>query len=165
MTKKILTHDQIKRWLDRLGVKDYVIQEDGTVDVNTDVQLPAHTKKGKYKVPVKFGMIRGDFRCGQARLDDLTWLPSHIQQHFDCTMSPTRCLSGIHKVVKFIGGDVWYHRNATHILGLLMVDGCRRFGGSGGVADSIMNKYSRTGNVLAALEEMLSAGYIEEAKL
>lgn len=169
--KMKMTSDEIDKWLKDHWIPDYTIRDDGKINVHSDVQLPNNLYDGDaagFVVPaaIQFGSIDGDFRCGQARLEDKGWLPEHIHGSFDCSLSPTLSLSGIHKVVKTIESHVYCRRNSTHILGVLMIPRVRVYiGDTGGPVDTIMNKYINTGDVISAQDELIDAGFINQAKL
>jgi len=48
----------IKNWLDEMGIINYTINDDLTVDVDGDVDLSGKTP---YRLPVKFKVVTGDF--------------------------------------------------------------------------------------------------------
>jgi hypothetical protein len=88
-------------------------------------------------------------------------------------------LSGVDKIIKhvedqFICGPVPLsdkriaQKNVTHLLGLLLVNGITRFRvdyNFPGPIDEILNKYVGTGDILSAQDELIDAGFIDQARL
>ena len=62
------TKEQIKQWLDEMGVINYVINKDLTVDVKGDVNL---SYKNLKELPVQFGKVKGNFFCSNNQLKSL----------------------------------------------------------------------------------------------
>lgn len=60
------TKAEIQAWLDKMGVENYIINNDLTVDVNGSVDLD---RKGLIEIPVQFGIVTGNFYCNE---NDLT---------------------------------------------------------------------------------------------
>lgn len=74
--------DEIKNWLDENGVENYNINDDLTVDVNGDVQLPCRNFS---QLPVKFGEVIGRFNLFQCKnLLSLAGCPKKVGKWFGC---------------------------------------------------------------------------------
>lgn len=65
----------------RMGKRRITIHDDGTVDVCGNVWL---MNKSLTKLPVKFGVITGDFRCEHNQLTTLDGSPSIVYGDFLC---------------------------------------------------------------------------------
>lgn len=66
---------EIKNWLDNIGIKNYHINDDLTVDVNGNVNL---NDKNLNKIPIQFGIVKGCFFSVNNTLDSLKGLPKEI---------------------------------------------------------------------------------------
>ncbi len=60
-------------WLDLMGVKNYTIHDDLTVDVNGSVDI---SFEGLTCIPVQFGVVKGDFNCYFNHLTTLIGAPN-----------------------------------------------------------------------------------------
>ena len=54
------TKEEIEKWLQKMNITGYKINEDLTVNTDYDVHLSDNNIK---KIPVKFNKIEGDFMC------------------------------------------------------------------------------------------------------
>lgn len=72
---------KIVLWLKFKGVKNYVINENLTVDVNGDVDLRGI---GCKKLPIQFGKINGSFYCIGLGLITLKGCPEKVTGNFEC---------------------------------------------------------------------------------
>ena len=73
--------EQIKEWLDSMGIKNYTINDDFTVDVDGKVNLS--TKK-LTNIPVQFGNIKEFFSCSYNQLTNLKGSPKFVGDGFYC---------------------------------------------------------------------------------
>lgn len=76
------TKKDIKKWLNKYGIKKSVINDDLTVDVNGNVIL-CHQKITEF--PFKFGVISGDFNCRDNKLESLKNSPNQVNGSFNCS--------------------------------------------------------------------------------
>jgi hypothetical protein len=72
----------LEKELDKYGIRNYTINDDGTIDVNGDVLLISF---GLKKIPFTFGKVTGDFRCNSNKLGSLEGCPYFVGGCFDCT--------------------------------------------------------------------------------
>jgi hypothetical protein len=101
----------------RLGLKNYTINDDGTVDVNDHVYLDTPM----VKFPIKFGTINGSFTCTHNKLETLEGCPNHITGSFDCTNNN---LYSLEHSPKYVGGFFQCNRNhIDNIIGIGRVGG------------------------------------------
>lgn len=99
------TYEETKKWLDKMGVENYTINEDLTVDVDVNVDL---RHKKLEKIPVKFGKVGGSFSCRNNQLTSLEGCPEKIVGDFGCSYNQLTSLEGIPKSV---GGDFLCYEN------------------------------------------------------
>ncbi len=98
-TEKLTTKDQVKDWLDEMGVEKYTINSDLTVDVNGDVDL---YDKNLTNIPVQFNNVKGNFNCSSNKIVSLQGSPLKISGYFSCTHN---YLSSLEGSPKEISGD------------------------------------------------------------
>ena len=91
------TKEEIEAWLDLMGIKNYTINEDLTVDVKGNVQL---SRKGLTSIPVQFGTIAGDFKCPYNKITSLQGSPKEVKGDFYCAFNKLANLDGCPKEVK-----------------------------------------------------------------
>ena len=156
-----MTHADIKEWLDRNNVTNYVIRPDGIVDVYSSVLL---CDCEDTELPIQFGKVSGRFNCSRSYLTSLKGIPYFVELGFDCSGTELESLHGIDKRVKHIGGPFQCDAHVTHLLGLLLVDGIESFHIPNMPVHYILQKYRGTGDVLAAQDELIDGGYIEQAR-
>jgi len=80
----------------KYGIKNYHINEDGTVDVDGHVNL---YNKRLEKIPLKFGYVSGNFDCGYNKLTSLEGAPSEVGGSFYCHINKLTTLEGSPKKV------------------------------------------------------------------
>jgi hypothetical protein len=178
-------HQKIIKWLYGLHIQKYTIRLDGVVDVNGDVDL--YGFQGK-TLPIRFGNVSGFFNCSssnltsligshqsvggyftcfQTKVSSLEGAPQYVGGNFFCNSTKILSLHNIHKQVKHIGGyfNCTATGNVTHLLGLLLIDGPTEFDVERGLINDILNKYVGTGDILSAQDELIDAGFIDQARL
>jgi hypothetical protein len=77
--------------LNELGVENYTICDDGSVDVDGTVDISFKNLK---KIPVQFGIIKGDFNCSNNKLDSLKGSPHSVGVSFFCHKNRLTSLEG-----------------------------------------------------------------------
>jgi hypothetical protein len=70
-----------KTWLDSMGIGNYTINRDLTVDVKGNVDLSA---KDLTSIPVQFGKVSGYFTCADNQLTSLLGAPKIVGDSFYC---------------------------------------------------------------------------------
>ena len=70
-------HDICKRY----NIKNYTINDDGSIDVNGSVDL---SSKGLTELPLVFNKVTGDFECRFNRLTSLKGSPRWVGGDFNC---------------------------------------------------------------------------------
>lgn len=117
---------ELQQKLDSLGIKNYKINADLTVDVAGDVDLSG---KGLIEIPLKFGVVTGSFYCNSNKLTSLEGAPKEVGEEFYCDNNKLTSLEGAPKKVgrdfycgfnkltslagapEKIGGDFYYSNN------------------------------------------------------
>jgi hypothetical protein len=98
----------------KLGIRNYTVNVDGTVDVNGDVSLnrwhpDTSIKEEKLtKMPLKFGKVSGYFSCPSNDLTTLEGSPTHVGDYFNCSANKLTSLEG---GPKFVGRDFYCQYN------------------------------------------------------
>jgi len=75
----------------KYGIKNYIINGDGSIDVDGDVDL---SNKGLTKLPLKFNNVSGYFDCGFNKLESLEGAPQSLGGYFDCSYNRLTTLEG-----------------------------------------------------------------------
>jgi len=96
-----LTHDvtlgngdikaKITKWLTHVGVENFTINPDLTVDVDGDVYFGTHRWT---EFPVKFGVIKGNFICAVGHLESCVNFPDEVEGECDITGQQLKSLKG-----------------------------------------------------------------------
>ena len=63
------------------GITNYIINSDGSIDVNGNVDLFSNKLD---KLPLKFNIVRGDFDCTDNKLKTLEGVPNRVSNSFYC---------------------------------------------------------------------------------
>ena len=81
----------------KFGIKNYTINEDGSIDVDGDVNLSNTINSGARiltELPLKFGKVSGHFNCSYNELRSLEGAPREVGGYFDCSNNQLTSLSG-----------------------------------------------------------------------
>lgn len=73
---------EITHWLNQMEINNFTINEDLTIDVDSDVYL--YNKK-LTNLPVQFRNINGLFTCANNKLQNLKGSPENVLGYFDCS--------------------------------------------------------------------------------
>ena len=73
---------------EKYGITNYTINDDGSIDVNGDVEL---SFKDLTELPLRFNKVTGWFDCSYNRLTSLKGSPRLIGGYFLCTNSLEFC--------------------------------------------------------------------------
>ena len=90
------TRAEVENWLISMNVKNYIINEDLTVDVNGNVDL---SEKNINKIPIQFNIIKGDFFCIYNSLTNLKGCPKVVYGGFTCRENKLTSLEGCSEVI------------------------------------------------------------------
>ena len=72
---KLKTKEKIESWLKEMNIKEYLINQNLTVDIFSNVNLSMKKLK---KIPIKFGIINGNFDCSDNELTTLEGFPEKV---------------------------------------------------------------------------------------
>lgn len=86
----------IEEYLYTIRIKQYVIHDDLTIDINETVNLSNHNLK---VLPFRFGLIDGDFICNNNLLKNLKNSPQMVKGTFSCEYNLLTSLKGAPKEV------------------------------------------------------------------
>jgi hypothetical protein len=104
----------------KYGIENWTINEDGSIDVNGNVDL---SEKGLDKLPIKFRNVTGNFYCYSNNLTSLEGCPKLIFGDFICSYNNLTSLEG---GPKSVGGFFDCYNNK-----LTSLEGCpKSVGGS-----------------------------------
>jgi hypothetical protein len=160
------SHNEIRKWLDLHGLARCRVNIHDEVECSVGISLPDFSGIPS-PPPFKFSSVQGDFLCGRTPLESIDWLPTYVGNNFDCSATNIKSFAGLHERIQYIGGTFFgTHGNIpTHHLGLLLIPGIKRFSFANKTLDDIFNKYVGTGDILSAQDELIDAGFIDQARL
>ncbi len=94
-----MTNQEIIDICTKYGIENYIINQDGSIDVNGVVDLT-----GRYltEIPLKFNRVSSSFWCDSNQLTSLEGSPSYVGGSFLCHCNK---LTSLEHSSKFIGGD------------------------------------------------------------
>ena len=81
--KRYLRRKEISAWLSFIGVANYTLNEDLSVNVVGDVMINS-ISMDLHELPIKFKIVSGNFNCGENGLTTLIGCPETIGGYFDC---------------------------------------------------------------------------------
>lgn len=161
---------EVLEWLNRHNIKQAVIGSNLVVDTQASISLTNF--KGS-ELPIRFATVNGYFDASCTPIASIQGFPHTINGSFTCNNTKIVSLSGIDKVIKRIDGRI-ICSHPTHMLGLLLIEGVKEITiSSNGMThgkewtnlSKIMNKHLMTRDILAAQDELIDVGYIEQARL
>jgi hypothetical protein len=88
--------EDIHRICEEYNIKNYIINDDLSIDVDGDVYL---WNKGLTKLPLKFNKVNGHFNCSYNRLTSLEGAPKEVNRNFNCNNNQLTSLEGAPKKV------------------------------------------------------------------
>jgi hypothetical protein len=81
----------IKSICKKLGIKNWSLNDDGSIDVDEDVNIPF---KKLTKLPLKFRNVSGNFDCSFNDLTSLEGSPKSVSGGFNCSYNKLTSLEG-----------------------------------------------------------------------
>ena len=85
------TREEIIQSCELFGIKEYTINDDMSIDVDTHVDL----RGGLYKkIPLKFNKVWGHFLCNEGKLTSLENCPNFVGGNFKCQSNDLTSLVG-----------------------------------------------------------------------
>lgn len=115
-----MTTEEIHKFCDKFGIKNYTINDNGLVDVDGAVYI---SKTELTKLPIRFGIVASEFECGHNSLTTLEGCPSQVGDYFACNGNQLTSLEGCPQIV---GGDFYCDDNK-----LIDLTGCPKELGGG----------------------------------
>ena len=106
-------HAEATKWLDSMGIKNYTVRDDLTVDVAGDVDISRDKYKLLYVFKVRFGIVTGSFLCHATGLITLEGAPVEVGGSFNCAENGLTTLRG--GPLK-VGSDYICHNNRLKTL-------------------------------------------------
>jgi hypothetical protein len=89
----------------KYGITNYIINSDGTIDVDGDVMLNG---KSLTTLPLRFNKVNGNFACYGNELTSLTGCPKEVSASFYCFGNQLTSLDGFPQK---IGGAIHWNNN------------------------------------------------------
>ena len=74
--------ENIEKICEKYNIKKYTINEDGSIDVNWNVNLSGN---GLTELPLTFNRVNGVFLCDKNELTTLKGSPKYVKSSFDCS--------------------------------------------------------------------------------
>ena len=96
---------EIEAICEKYYIKNYNINNDGSIDVNGNVLL---WNRKLTKLPLKFRNVYGDFKCVSNKLISLEGAPQYVGSDFNCSGNQLTSLEGAPKKVY---GSFWCDSN------------------------------------------------------
>ena len=90
--------EEIDKLCKMYNIKNYTINEDGSIDVDGNVDL---INKGLTKLPLKFNKVNGSFHCNGNNLTTLKGSPKYVGIDFYCYENS---LSSLKHSPEYVGG-------------------------------------------------------------
>jgi hypothetical protein len=97
--------ENLEKTVRKLGITGYTINDDGSVDVDGDVDL---SNRYLTKIPVKFGKVTGNFYMWNNKLKTLEGSPYYVGENFNVSLNELKDLKGSPKEV---GGSFYASSN------------------------------------------------------
>ena len=101
-------YNKVKKWLDKMCIKNYTINDDLTVDVNGQVYLHNKDIGENGGMPIQFGRVNGSFSCSNNNLTSLKGCPEYVGGAFHCSKNK---LTTLEYCPKYIGDDFYCSYN------------------------------------------------------
>ena len=86
----------IEETLNKYGITNYTINDDGVVDVDGGVDLNGY---GLTELPLKFGKVTGNFTCKENQLTSLYGSPHTVGRNFNADSNKLTNLKGCPKII------------------------------------------------------------------
>jgi len=95
----------IKKWLEEEGVVNWKINDDLTIDVDGDVDLPTRNVTTNFPEYIKFNKIKGFFDCFYRKMTTLKGCPNYVGSYFACNYNNLNS-SSIQYFPEYVGDNV-----------------------------------------------------------
>ena len=88
----------IEELCDKYKIRNYIINDDGSIDVNESVflngQSDSDNPDGLTHIPLKFNKVDGHFDCSHNKINTLEGSPKHVTGNFYCESNSLISLEG-----------------------------------------------------------------------
>jgi hypothetical protein len=91
-----LNEEEIHSLCKKYNIEGYIINSDGTIDVDSSVDL---SYENLTKLPLKFNKVSGYFNCSENELTSLEGSPNEVGGHFNCNSNKLTSLRGAPQLV------------------------------------------------------------------
>jgi uncharacterized protein (UPF0128 family) len=155
---------RIYAWLHDHRITNYTVDNCGTVNIMGDLTM---TDLRCWNLFVRFGQVSGNvlFSHGSSVVT-FEGFPKVVCGNLNVASSRITSMTGLDKVVKYVGGNIVGRKGMTHLLGTLLIPGVKNICiDQGEAVDRILNRYLGTGDIISAQDELIDAGYVEQARL
>ena len=108
---------RIKYLCNEYNIDNYIINDDGTVDVDGNVKMFKYNDGHNgtlTNIPLKFNRVEGNFNCGWNELITLEGSPNYVGGNFDCEGNED--LETLEGSPSYVGGDFKCGRNNLYTL-------------------------------------------------
>jgi len=95
----------IKSICEEYGIREYIINEDGSIDVYENVSI---NRQGIKELPIQFRNVYGNFNCYSNELTTLKGCPNRVGGDFICSWNKLKDLKHSPKIVV---GNFYCHNN------------------------------------------------------
>lgn len=95
----------IKSICEEYGIREYTINEDGSIDVYENVSI---NRQGIKELPIQFRNVYGNFNCYSNELTTLKGCPNRVGGDFVCSWNKLKTLEHSPKIVV---GNFYCHNN------------------------------------------------------
>ena len=111
----------------KYGIRNYTINDDGSIDVNGNVDL---RNKQLTKLPLKFGFVSGNFNCSHNQLTTLEGCPRQVGGYFDCSCNKVHKIYSLFTDYKsfLLSLDYNYFKGGNEINELALEDALSEIG-------------------------------------
>ena len=101
---------KIENWLDHMGVENYTINPDFTINTKGGVYLNHYLfESGEFPKFIQFNKINGSFNCQSSSLSTLRGCPKWVGWNFDCSHN---MLKSLEYAPSFVGMDFICNNNS-----------------------------------------------------
>ena len=97
----LTSKEEVEKFLDNFGIRNYTIHDNLIVDVNGSVDI-SYARLAV--IPVKFGTVSDSFICSSNRLTSLIGSPREVGRDFNCRYNNLTSLAGAPREV---GGNFY----------------------------------------------------------
>lgn len=157
---------KIEKRMRRANFKDFSVNRDLSVDINGHDCV--YFKRLDFDIAIRINRVRS-FDTGMYAVESFENFPTIISE--DLRIEAARSLQGIHKYVKYIGGNIHLGRPKTnsylpsHLLNLALINGPFKLVTSDFKFNTLFNEQRQCKDILLIQDKLIEAGFVEQARL